>query len=127
MSITSWKRWCSRHINITAWLAYVTSFTVIACLAWHYPFPPNIAYTIVLFGLGTWVLRRKGRSLHNLWWGVWFVASAMYSYSQGLLAVSDAGLAFYTGAVIGMFSPSLAVWTMLRNRFSELRKEEQSE
>jgi len=112
------KEWTDHHINLTAWFTYIMSFTVVTSLAWNIPFPPNLAYATILIAVGMWLLRKKKRSLSNLWWaGFCIISISIGSSSPFISNVSSyPDLVSYASRTIGLFSISLIVWTLLRNK-----------
>ena len=104
--------WFKRHLNWTLLLAYVLAFSVIGSIAWKFNAPVNLVYAIASLGLGIWVLKQKGRSMHFLWSSIATALALSLAPQRGYYD----DLSFYVGTTLGQWSLPMIIWLCLKNK-----------
>jgi len=109
--------WCREHVNGTLAIGYFGLGGLIGVLSWTLPFLPfNALFIVLLLGLGFWVLRRKGRSLHHLWW----ILVGLFGVSQvgfDEFVVGDARI--FVGYLLGVWVLPMLIWLFLREKATQ--------
>ena len=105
--------WFKCHTNWMLVISYSILSAIVGIISWYLPLPYNILYTLLLFGIGIWVLRQKGRSMKHLSWLVLIIIGLSQIPSGGFPEMS---MSFFIGRAWGQWLLPIIIWLCLSNK-----------